>query len=409
MQAEAAKVQAVAAMANLVISEALAAKVQAESQLAEYRARSQAMQVQAESQLAESRARSQAMAVRAFAILAPIVGIAVLAVVIVTDFYRHESPTHIKRRMMRTLRASRPPLSVGATASTWPHFPQTPLALGFYPTLLLGPTDSGKSTLLVNIARMAVSYPVPAPTVLVRMRAPSSQRRHGRADARFVTEGKTLIDATAAQIFAQIGYPLRRSVVHCIHSRRDMLRRGHTQKVLANHESRDRLVEALNMLFEVCEQLQVQRVSQGMTPFDAAPVVLFDEVNGFIKDKMLKNAGGDLAFATLLSLLVKYAVDRRAVRVAVTGSSADAYSSFSDTPLASRLRFCYFDVKDPSVDDMIGALRERGYTLDEARDMVALCGTRLRLFDKPLFSGCCVSEHPNVSRGIDFACNCGLR
>ena len=342
-----------------------------------------ATKLQAEAQFTESQARMHAMKVQSFTALVPIVGCAAVAVALAADFYLHESPTYIKRRMMRTLRACRLPPSVDAMTSTRLHVPQAPLTLGFLPTLLLGPTGCGKSTLLADIARMAVSTPVPAPTVFVRMRQPSSRRGYAGADQSPVN-GEALMDATAAQIFAQIGYPLRRSIVGGMLSRGIMFQGQRTQTDLVNPESRNRLVAALNALFEVCAELQAERISQGMTRFDAAPVLLFDELQDLIKDARLKNAGGDLVFATLATLLISYGVDRSAVRIVVAGSSAEVYFSFSEVSPARGARFRYFDLKDPSPDSMIGALQERGYTLDEARTMVALCGTRLRLFDRPL-------------------------
>ena len=376
MQARAAAIKARAD------ADVAAMKAQTDATVAATKAHAEAAKAQTDADVFATYATT---AMTAVPIVCGVVAVAALA----ADFYLHESPAHIKRQMMRTLRACRLPPSVATTPSMRLFVPQMPLTLGFLPTLLLGPTGSGKSTLLADIARKAVSSPSPAPTVLVRMRLPSTRRgRKADADTRTSPlKGKALMDATAAQIFAQIGYPLRRSFIGMLLSRGIVFQGQRTQAELAMPESGDRLIVAFHMLFDVCEQLQAERVSQGMTPLDAAPVLLFDEIQDLIKDARLKNAGGDLVFASLGTLLVAYGVDRHAVRSAAAGSSAEVYFAFSKVSPARGARFNYFDLGDPSVDDMVGALQERGYTSEEAGSMVALCGTRLRLFDKPLWLG----------------------
>jgi hypothetical protein len=61
-------------------------------------------------------------------------------------------------------------------------------------------------------------------------------------------------DAVAAQIFAQIGFPRRRSLIAMLLSRGDFFQRQRTQEELTMPESGtgNRLITALIYLFEIC-------------------------------------------------------------------------------------------------------------------------------------------------------------
>ena len=91
-------------------------------------------------------------------------------------------------------------------------------------------------------------------------------------------------------------------------------------------------------------------------------------------------------FKALARLLVDHCVDSHAVRAAVSGSSA-LLSIFFDRTVASGFRLITYSLPDPEPEAVLRVLRARGYTADEAADIVALCGTRLRLLDEPLKLG----------------------
>jgi hypothetical protein len=325
---------------------------------------------------------------------------------LIADFYLHESPAHIKRKMQRTLRACRLPQSVsGMLPAVRLPLNQPPLslgALGFCPTLLQGPTGSGKSSVLDALARDATSGGPnglsKVPTVLMRLRMPASTD-HGSEAAPFSTAdtqqaasrrgGETLMDAVAAQIFAQIGFPPRRSLIAMLLSRGVFFQGQRTQAELTMPESSSRLITALIYLFEICQRLQTERLANapGTSALDAAPILLFDEVQDLIKDARLRNSGGELVLSALGTLGVAYGVDRHAVRVVFSGSSAELYFALSESSPARGFRLCYHDLADPTSGAMVNALVLKGYMREAAEGMVELCGTRLRLFDGPLTRG----------------------
>ena len=309
----------------------------------------------------------------------PWISTAAIAVVLAVDHYVHESTTFIKHSMKTTLRRCTLPPSLPPQPNVVLPVTQRPLTLGFLPILLLGPSGCGKSTLL---GRIASSLPTPAPVVLVRMRLPSAQTS---GDTPPVMDANTLMDATAKQVFSQIGFPMRRSFLAGIMSHGFTLRGEHT-KVELNPESKDRLVMAVRLLFDVCEELKLER-QKSMNPRDAAPVLLFDEVQDLIKDTRLKLAGGQIVLDLLGSLLVGYCVDRQAVRAVVAGSSAELQFEFAArTPLRGPRWDCY-DLEDPDHGAVITALQAGGYSAEEAHSMTNLCGTRLRLLQGPLTKG----------------------
>ena len=297
------------------------------------------------------------------------------------DFYLHESPTYIKRRMLRTLRKCKPPSTLAPAPTSLLSVPQKPVILNFLPTLIQGPSGSGKSTLLSGIIS---SLRKPTPIVLIRMRMPSTSS--GAASGVPLDDARILMNDIAKQVFSQIGFPLRRSLIGEVLARGNEIGWGRMQADLSSSETSDRLVTSLRMLFEVCEELKLER-QKTMDPLDAAPVLLFDEVQDLIKDKRLKLAGGKIILDMLGSLLVGYCVDRKAVRAALTASSAELYFAFAENTPLRDARFNYFDLQDPDVKEVISTLVMRGYSTEEALAMVDLCGTRLRLLERPLTVG----------------------
>ena len=345
--------------------------------------RAAAETTRAAADVAATKARADAATAASLASLVPLaLGLAVVGV-LAADFFLRESPALIRRRMLRTLRACRLPPSVPAVRTPLLPVPQAPLFLGGLPTMLLGPTGCGKSTLLAELARATVAAPVPAPVVFVRLRLPSRERRGVDEGAK---SAKELMDSAAAQFYAQIGYPPRRSLIGAVLERGFTFMGQHSQAELTASDSGPRLIGALNVLFSVCAELRDERAAAGASVRDAAPVLLFDEVQDLIKDTRLKAAGGEAVFDALAALIVAHGVDRADVRAVVAGSSAELDFAFSKT-VARGNRWQYYDLADPAPDVVVAQLAKRGYAEADARAMVALCGTRLRLLAQPLMFG----------------------
>ena len=327
----------------------------------------------------------------------PVAVCGALAAGLALDFYLHESPSHIRRRMLRSLRACRPPALPLAPTALLP-VPQRPVTLGFISRLIIGPSGCGKSTLLGSIA---ASLPTATPIVVLRMRLPSL-RPSGAAGAAAAPEREVsaLMDETARQIFSQVGFPLRRSLIGSAFSRGFRLQEGPMQAELSVVDTNSRLVLALRTLFDVSEELQQER-QRTMSPLDAAPVLLFDEVQDLVKDARLARAGGRLILSVLGTLLVSYGVDRKAVRAVVTGSSAEVAFAFEECSPLRDARWVCHSLLDPEEGATRAALEARGYSAEEAQGMVDLCGTRLRLLELPLLQGAAGCSYADFVRGAE--------
>ena len=342
-----------------------------------------------------------------------------LAVGLAADYYLHENPAHLKRRVMAALRATCTGPRVGAESVApeyrLPLSSRAPLSAGFVPTMLLGPTGCGKSTLLRDFAAAVTSGrqggKPRAPALLVRMRIPSRQPLHVVDRSEGAEQGsrvedaeaaRSLMDSTTSQVFAQIGFPPRRSVVSELFDKGVSFRNSVTE-LEVNVATRARLVYALRLLFEAAESLYFERVREGIAQEDAAAVVLFDEVQDLIKDDRLAQAGGRYVFEYLGTLLVSYCVDRRVVRSVVAGSSAMLSVEYDKT-VASGARWVHHYLDDPDEGAVMAQLTSRGYTTSEARGMIEQCGTRLRLMERPLVGGIDVVDYATFMQwAINFA------
>lgn len=299
------------------------------------------------------------------------------------DWYLHESTGYLKKRVTAHLRSCTMP-DTARLAPDVQLLPMTqrPFLLGFLPTMLVGPTGCGKSTLLAVTAREASSKQKIA--VFVRMRQPSSQANPNALHG--VEEACAQLDATAAQLFAQIGFPARRAVLRDLLDRVERVKLGESSVEFKAQCVRDRLLTALRTLFAASAELCLERVEAGMPRDVAAPVLLFDEVHDLIRDDRLARAGGRFLFDELAALLVAYGVDRRAVRAAVAGSSALLSVEF-DKAVAAGARWAYYELQDPDAGAVRDALCAQGYSSADAEAMIQLCGTRMRLLEGPLTLG----------------------
>ena len=127
-------------------------------------------------------------------------------------------------------------------------------------------------------------------------------------------------------------------------------------------------------------------------------MLLLDGMQDLVKDERLARAGGRMVLSMLGALLVSYCVDRRAVRAVVAGSSAELYFAFEEcSPLRGARWDCY-TLPDPEVRATTAALVARGYSAEEARGIVDLCGTRVRLLAGPLGLGAKVLSYGEFLR-----------
>lgn len=309
------------------------------------------------------------------------------------------------KRKLQTPRAVPRPI-VGPTLPPGGH----PLLLSRLsydkPMMLLGPTGSGKSTVLARLSAEASSWSaaevvgataVQATGTTMRTGVPVAflSVRRGNASRDVNTpltqlQAAAQLDAMAAEIFKEIGFPERRSLLSRFSIALLTLPiPGVLVSVPVTVDqavSVPRAVQALQLLFSVCVELRDERMDAGLSASDAAPLVLCDEMEDLIKEERLANIGGRIVFVEFARLIVKSVSDKKAVRLLAAGSSGRLATMFDALTIASRNRWEADELLDPSSRDVLRALEALRFTRPEAERVVDACGTRLRLLS-PLLKG----------------------
>lgn len=414
--------------------------LKAETAAVNLKARTEAEKIMAEtaeiSRKADTEASRDALADKVWlgVCVAVVGGVAGLAI----DYYRHVSPTAIKRRMRAHMLSFAPPPLAAPAPLKKLLVQQPPLFPSTIPTVLLGPSGCGKSTLLAELARSLVankdvqddkasedrlkadtvglpstrtglapakeaidsigaalhgrktnaesddansdimdSEPTgPTPTIFVSICLDSDSDASKRT-----LDSAVKFDHIASKILKQIGYPTTVPLITRLFPGGIKYSDGVFSLTL---EPAPQLVQrALGLLFEAAAELCNERVAMGIPRFHAAPVLLFDEMHDLIKDSRLAGVGGREVFAALVGHLVDYGTDKKLVRSVVTASSA-ALTFEMEKTVASGARYEEYELMDPSEDEVRRALQGRGYSADEATAIVDEVGPRLRQLELAL-------------------------
>jgi hypothetical protein len=309
------------------------------------------------------------------------------------DYILHEVSAVIEFRVLRKLRDATSLLSVE------PGVPKLldvggPLDVDTMPTMILGPTGSGKSTLMRRTAR-EIACPstrgLPScPVMYIHMR--QAKQREGEEDT-ISGDATTRLKVIAELVYKQIGFPRRRALVYTMLGSLTSISFGSAElKMEKTKAVADRFSYALRVLFEMAARVYDERRRRSDIPAEhAPPVLLFDEVQDLVKTKRMADAGGRDVFEQLAVLLVQYGIDSPQLRTAVAGSSAMLAVEFDKT-VASGDRWNFHEMTDPAPSAVINCLVEKGYTEAEAQSMVDLVGPRLRLLHTPLTKGAVVES-----------------
>lgn len=323
----------------------------AEADAVRLRASADAAAVAERVRIEAQRARTEGMLTAA-----PFLFFGACAGVLAADYALHDARGVQLYRIMRKLRKGALPV----TAELRPARPlpvpgpRLRMELSTPPTMVLGASGSGKSTELALTARELVAPPPgsdapPCSVVYVRMREPKSQKAtggEGISDDESTNEATARLAQIAQQVYSQIGFPRRQSVISMLLPRFSSYGGVKAELRDATYQ-RDRLSFALQLLFDAAEQLWLERMAAGVAHEHAPIVLLFDEVLDLVKRKRLAEVGGRYVFEQLGTLLVAYGVDRGAVRSAVAGSSAVLAIEFAKSGLATGARWGYHEMGTP--------------------------------------------------------------
>lgn len=184
-------------------------------------------------------------------------------------------------------------------------------------------------------------------------------------------------------ILASLGYPLRDPLV----LRMRQFPWG-VQNPLA--ETTNRLHNALEDVFVVLLDDKRRRQKAGASDDEATGLVVIDEFADLLSDAV-KDWGGRSAFKHICELIVQQVVNQHnrdtAARVLLAGSSNFIRDELNKTKLIDT-RVHYVQHLDAPREKVEPLLLRCGYSSAEVDDIIAVCGTRLRLLksfrDAPL-------------------------
>lgn len=284
----------------------------------------------------------------------------------------------IRGRIAAKLRSCTLPACIhptGGVAPLLPH-PHPPLELGALPTILQGPRGSGKTTLLKALARKHTAGPQKTPTLYIQLRSPTEKGSSSGHDQMLVI---------AHQLLPQIGYPTRRSYLSGVMHWADAYY-VKDKRAFTYMEAREHCKRALTLLFEEASALSTQRIQGGMPPLEAAPILLFDDMQELVMRPSEHWREDNCELLNLLgTLLAAHGVENQLVRVGLAGTLLP--QAFEASNPGTQFNFHYRCVQDPTVAATTAALTGIGYTEGEVGRMLALAGTRVRLFGAVLAAG----------------------
>jgi ABC-type dipeptide/oligopeptide/nickel transport system ATPase subunit len=232
--------------------------------------------------------------------------------------------------------------------------------------MILSPSGSGKSTLIQQFARQAKK--ANKPVALIHFRFPDDSNNNNNNNNDDNTAAVRLIQVVK-QFGLKTGYPAKQSLISKI------LQNGIDPLV----DAQNRLFQGFHLLFQVANELY-EESGKNKTKC----VLIFDDIHDLIKERRLADAGGKGFFHQLVTISVLNCVDLKNVDVIMAGSSCELKRSFNDS-FGKKGRVNFFDLQDPLPEIVQKALIEKTHcTEEEAKKIINVCGTRLRLLNKAL-------------------------
>ena len=205
--------------------------------------------------------------------------------------------------MKRVLRAGPPDDALAPVVPESRRFAlQEPRLVAGSPLLVLGPSGSGKSSLMAKMVRDLKAKKVPVAYFSTRTaidEKPSDQALSG---------GPALVQA-ARKFCEAVGYPERPSLLSrwTVKDATVNVPTGPVQLSVV-YEAENQFAAAISELFAVCAEL---RAEDGTAPF-----IVFDEFHELMSER-LRNVGGENLFALVANNALTYCLDRQIGRAHV--------------------------------------------------------------------------------------------
>ena len=292
----------------------------------------------------------------------------------------------VRWRMKRILRAGPPDDALAPVVPESRRFAlEEPLLLSGFPLLVLGPSGSGKSSLMAKMVRDLKAKKVPV--AYFRTRTAVENEGNGQA----LSDGQALI-LTAKHFCEAVGYPGRPSLLSrwSVKDATINVPTGPAQ-VSVVYEAANHFAAAISELFAVGAEL---RAEEGTAPF-----IVFDEYHELMSER-LRNVGGENLFALIANNALSYCLDRGRVEFVAAASGSELPTSLAELTKLRGDRVGIFFTDDPTEEAVAARFKAQGYSDTTAQRIISSCGTRLRVLNRFLTPDTALTE-AQVVKALD--------
>jgi energy-coupling factor transporter ATP-binding protein EcfA2 len=239
------------------------------------------------------------------------------------------------------------------------------------PLLILGPSGSGKSSLMAKMVRDLKSKKVPV--AYFRTRSSYAEKKDGEP-----LSGAPALEVAARKFCEAVGYPERPSLLSRWKPKDASVGvpSGVQTTVVPESGTVKHFLNAIDELFEACSELQDET---GKVPY-----IIIDEFHDFMSER-LRWAGGETVFVMFANHMLSFGLDRDRVEVVAGASGSELLADLAKLTKAKDDRVDTFYTEDPSEEVVRARLLQLKYSDEVATRIIASCGTRLRIL-KPFLT-----------------------
>jgi hypothetical protein len=148
-----------------------------------------------------------------------------------------------------------------------------------------------------------------------------------------------------------------------------------------------RLLKVLTMIFDTAKEVRDERIAAGMDAESAKVLLLFDGIEDIIGDACLVSHGGMSIVRHWETKLVTACVDTNDCYAHAVFTSSSAALSNVLNLLSDVTRCADYELAGPDESAVLDKLQARGYTKEEAEELVGVLGTCPRMLGGPLKRG----------------------
>jgi hypothetical protein len=303
------------------------------------------------------------------------------------DEFTH-SKVFVRWRMKRVLRAGPPDDALPPAVPDSRRFALAePTLVSGLPLLVLGPSGSGKSSLMAKMVRDLKAKKVPVAYFSTRSAI------YRERDSKALSGGLAFV--LAARKFCEaVGYPERPSHLSqwTVKDTAVDVPTGPAQDS-ADRDAENQFAAAIGELFEVCAELSAE---EGTTPF-----IVLDGFHDLMSER-LRNVGGENIFYLLSSNALAYCSDQGRVEFVASACGSELPPRLAELIKLKGNRVEMFFADDPTEEAAMARFKAQGYSDTTAQRIISSCGTRVRVLNRFLTPGSRLVTDAQVAAELDM-------